>query len=265
MFKHLISLAFFALPLALIAQEGKINQLNDKGQKTGQWIVLDEEGNKRYDGYFLEGHPVGILTRYYPDGVVKAVMNHDSTGRKVDTEIFDEQGKLRAEGLYSDRLKEGKWKYYGTRGNVMIDICYQKDIIHGPGARYFANETIMEKTNWLNGSMDGLQQIFDENGEKTTEIFYREKQMDGAYLAFFPGGRLAVKGKYQQNRKEGEWIYYFPNGETDYSLNYSKGKLLNPEVLDQRQQAVFDKYEKNKDQIKDPLMYRMDPESYFRK
>ncbi len=265
MIKYFISLLFLGLSILVVGQDKETNQLNDRGQKTGHWIVLDENGNKRYDGFFVEGHPLGTMTRYYPDGVIKAIMDHDSTGRKVNAKLFDESGKLRADGLYIDQIKEGKWSYYSSRGIVLIEINYKSDKINGQGIRYFANGNIMEKTNWLNNTMHGIQQIFNEDGAKTTEIYYRNNQMDGAYLVFYPAGELAIKGLYRQNLKEGEWTYYFANGKTDYTLSYSKGKLLNSEILDQRQKEIFDQYEKNKSMIKDPIMYLRDPASYFRR
>ncbi len=265
MIKYFIPLLLFTLPTLVFSQEEKTNRLNDMGQKTDYWIVLDQDGNKKYEGFFLEGHPVGTLTRYYPDGVVKAIMDHDSTGVNVEAKIYDELGKLWAQGQYIKQLKEGKWNYYGSQGEVLIEINYKADQINGQAIRYFVNGKIMEKTNWSDNAMHGIQQIFNEQGDKTTEIYYRNNQMDGAYLVFYPGGELAVKGHYHQNLKEGEWIYYFINGKIDYSLTYSEGKPLNSEILDQRQKEVFDQYEKNRNLVKDPIMYLKDPESYFRK
>jgi len=265
MIKLLIPILLLCFSTQLNAQEEASNQLDGKGRKTGHWISLDADGNKRYDGMFLEGHPIGLLTRYYPDGGIKAIMDYDSSGIEVDASIYDESGKVRANGKYVNQLKHGKWIFLSSTGIPILEVDYKDDKLNGTGTRFYANGNPMEITTWSDNILHGLQQIFDEQGEKSAEIFYRNNQMDGAYLIYHPGGNLAVKGTYSQDRKEGDWVYYLINGEVDYTLKYSKGKFLNPEILDQRRKDVFDSYEKNKTSIKDPRMYLSDPESYFRK
>lgn len=253
------------IPLIASGQETITNQLDDKGLKTGHWVVSDENGKKIYDGNFIAGKPSGIMTRYYSDGSVKAIMDFDSSGFNAYTRIFDQAGSLRAEGNYINQKKNSEWKFYGSNGSVLVRVKYANDSLSGQAVRYYADGKIMEITNWKNNAMNGMQMIFNEDGIKTAEIFYRDNKMEGIYIVYFPGGDTAIKGLFSKNLKEGDWNYYFENGSTDYILNYSGGKLLNPEVLDQRRKEVFEMYEKNKELVKDPLMYFMDPESYFRK
>ncbi len=265
MIKYFAQLLFLGLPILLCAQETQTNQLDVNGLRTGHWITFDEDGNKRYDGIFLQGHPIGTFTRFYQDGVIKAVMDYDSSGTNVDAKIYDESGKIRAQGNYINKQKEGKWNFFSSKGITLLKVNYNANKIDGICKRYYANGNIMEKTTWSDNILNGLQEIFNQDGEKTAELFYRSNQLDGAYLVFYPRGNLAVNGTYRNNLKEGDWIYSLENGEIDYTLKYAKGKWLNPEVLDERQQAVFDQYEKNRSTVKDPRMYLSDPESYFRK
>ena len=265
MIKHIILLAFLISPAFSYAQENRTNLLNDKGQKTGFWLVLDKDGRKIYEGNFIDGHPIDTLKRFYPDGTTKAIMIYDKTGTKVNAEIFDEEGKLRAKGNYLDKQKNGIWFFYGSRKNLMIEIEYKKDLTDGHGIRYYANGDIMERTNWKKGIMHGIQQVYMEGGIKSSEFFYDMGQLDGPYIIYYAEGDLALKGVYQQNKKEGDWIYYLRGGKIDYTLNYVNGKVSNKETLDQRQKEIFDHYDKLKGKIKDPNMYLSDPESYFRK
>lgn len=244
---------------------GNTNQLNDKGQKTGLWVSLDDEGNKIYEGIFMEGHPIDTLKRYYPDGILKALMVYDSSGTKVDARIFDEEGRVRAAGKYVNQQKEGRWRFFGTRKNVLFEINYSADRLDGQGIRYFSSGAVMEKTSWADNLPDGLQEVFAPDGQKISEYYYKEGKLEGKYIVYHPGGLVAVIGYYENNLKEGNWVYYLENGEEDYTLKYSQGKLTNSEVLDERQQKVFEQYENNRNRIEDPFMYLTDPESYFKK
>jgi antitoxin component YwqK of YwqJK toxin-antitoxin module len=69
-----------------------------------------------------------------------------------------------------------------------------------------------------------------------------------------------VTGTYSNGLKNGRWIYYLPDGTTDYILDYKKGKLLNPEILDARQRESFDRYELNKTLLRDPQDFINNPD-----
>lgn len=265
MFKYVILLILFTATLGSFAQTEKSNQLNNKGQKTGYWLALDEDGNKRYEGFFKNGHPVDSLKRYYPDGTIKAIMVYDQKGIDVLAEIFDEDGRLRAKGNYIDRKKNGKWFFYGTHDKLLTEVEYQDDRLNGISIRYFANADLMEKTSWAMDTLHGIRETYQEGGIKSSLFGYKKGMLNGSYLIFYPDGRKAVIGEYKMNKKEGDWIYYLQNGDVDYTLSYSNGEITNQDIMDKRQKDIFDHYEKVKGKIKDPLMYLSDPETYFRR
>jgi len=265
MFKYIIIVSFLTLPLLSIAQTESRNQVDSKGEKTGYWLVLDEDGNKKYEGNFKNGHPIDSLKRYYPDGTIKAIMVYNQEGKDVLAEIFDEDGKLRAKGNYIDRKKNGKWLFYGTQENLMTEVEYLADQLNGLSIRFFANGDIMEKTSWAMDTLHGIRETYQEGGSRTSLFGYNKGKLNGSYLIFYPDGRQAVTGEYKMNEKEGDWIYYLQNGEVDYTLSYAKGVITNQDVMDKRQKDIFDHYEKVKGKIKDPLKYLYDPETYFRR
>lgn len=253
------------MPSLLSGQESNINRLNDRGQKTGLWITFDDNGHKIYEGHFLEDHPIDTLTRFYPDGSIKAIMVYDSTGSRVEASLYDEEKHLRATGKYINRMKNGTWDFYGGSGHPIFRINYENDTVSGKSERYFANGRIMEKTSWEKNKMHGLQEIFNENGDKITEHYYKNGNLDGKYIVYNDNGAIAVIGYYKDDLKDGEWVYFKENGEKDYTLIYAGGELQNPDILDQRQMKVFEQYEKNRQLIKDPEMYTSDPQSYLKR
>jgi antitoxin component YwqK of YwqJK toxin-antitoxin module len=265
MFKQLIFFILILFPSIIYAQGSNNNKLNEKGQKTGLWITFDNNGNKIYEGHFFEGHPVDTLKRYYPDGNIKAIMVYDSTGSRVEAMLYDEEKRIRAKGMYINRMKNGTWDFYGTHGQPIFKISYENDTVSGKSERYFINGRIMEKTSWKNNKMHGLQEIYNENGDKISEHYYSNGKLEGKYIVYNDNGAIAVIGYYKDDLKEGDWVYYKESGEKDYTLIYTEGKLQNPDILDQRQQKVFEQYEKNRNMIKDPDLYTSDPQSYFKK
>jgi hypothetical protein len=71
---RIITIGFFlAMALSLQGQ----NQVDEKGRKTGHWQVEYPNGKILYEADFVEGLPVGVMVRYYENGVVKARMRFD--------------------------------------------------------------------------------------------------------------------------------------------------------------------------------------------
>lgn len=86
-----------------------IYQLNDHvekgkyryGQRNGLWLFTFPDGEKSFEGSFLEGVPEG-KHKYY-----------------------NEKGKLIKEENYSYGLKDGKWKWFDENGVELMTIIYK--------------------------------------------------------------------------------------------------------------------------------------------
>lgn len=255
-----IALLVLACSLGAQAQEDTLNRVDPQGRKTGYWVYFRSEGRKVYEGVFKEGHPVGRFIRYHPDGQVSANLFYDSTGTRVDAEIFDTTGRLLATGTYLNQRKEGEWVFLSEHNLPLFRINYQNGLIHGDAWRYDVDGKPVEKTQWKFSTLDGVQIIFAPEGYIQASIQYRKGQTDGPYKIFHPDGSDEVSGQYEGGIKTGDWTYYRDDGSVDYVLHYRKGKLLNPEILDARQQESFKRYEKNRNMLKDPEDFLHHPE-----
>jgi antitoxin component YwqK of YwqJK toxin-antitoxin module len=259
MCKLLIILMFvFSLPLK--GQNDTLNRLNSRGEKTGYWISYDQNRAKIYEGFFKDGKPAGKLIRFHPNGKTRAELNYLTDGLQVEARLFDTDGRLRAEGTYQNQLKEGLWSFYSEKEKPVFRINYTGGKVHGEALRFDAEGELMEQTNWVNNTMNGLQTIFFPDRKPQAKITYRNGVMDGPYQLLFENGIPEVQGFYADGLKTGKWIYNLQNGNTDYQLNYKKGKLLNPDMLDARQRESFDRYEKNRKLLKDPQNFLNNPE-----
>ena len=249
--------------LPLLSQEDTLNRLDPQGQKTGYWIRKDAEGRKLYEGYFAHDHPMGNFKRYHPDGKVKAAMVYDSTGRFVDARLYDEAGRLRASGKYVDQKRDGLWNYLSEKGLPIYNIHYHQGQLSGQAIRFDAAGRPLEQTNWVDGTLHGEQLTFHPDGKIQSRIQYIQGKMDGEFLIAHSNGKPEITGRYLENLKEGPWTYFKPDGQVDFILEYQGGRLLNPGLLDQRQQEAFDRYERSRNLILDPEAYRNNPNEYL--
>lgn len=256
----LIIIPLLGLSLQAIGQHDTLNRTDKNGRKTGYWISKDPSGLKVYEGFFFEGSPVGRFQRFHANGKTRAEMNYLPGTSRVETRLFDTEGRLRAEGTYLNRLKEGLWSFYSENNHPIYRINYSRGKVHGEAMRYDAEGSLIELTNWTHNTISGLQIIFYPDNKPQARINYNEGKMNGPYELFFPDGTNEVQGTYSSGLKTGRWVYYKTDGQTDYLLNYEKGRLLNPEILDARQRESFERYEKNSHLLKDPQDFLNNPE-----
>jgi antitoxin component YwqK of YwqJK toxin-antitoxin module len=256
----LLILAFSLLYLPICAQQDTLNRLDPQGRKTGYWIQLDPSGRKSYEGNFREGHPAGLLKRYHPNGKIKAEMTYDPAGLQVDARLFDTDGKLRAYGRYVNQKKEGLWLFLSKNNLPVFRINYRNGLVHGEAWRFNASGEPVEKTHWNSQVLEGEQLVFHDNGKIQVKMNYRGGSMEGPYEIFSVNGNKEIAGQYHENLKSGKWTYFTDTGRPDYTLEYDRGRVLNPGILDARQQELFAKYEQNRRHLIDPQNFINNPD-----
>ena len=133
---RLILILLLGLSLQVNGQQDSLNQLDSKGKKTGYWVSKDPSGVKIYEGTFRDGRPLGRFVRFHPNGKTRAEMKYHSDGIRVEAKLYDNDGKLRAEGIYSDQLKDGLWSFYSSKDKPLYKINYNKGKVHGEALRF---------------------------------------------------------------------------------------------------------------------------------
>lgn len=260
-FSLFILIIFFQ---TLSGQNDTINQIDQQGNRTGYWIKHYPNGQIQYEGYFVNSLPVGTLKRYYPSGITKATLSRHRDSIMVHASIFDQEGILRVYGTYISQKKDGIWSFFSNKKDLVMKITYHEDRIHGVASRFYANGNLMENTNWVLNSLQGLQILYDEQERKKAEINYFANQMHGAYRVFNSRGIIEINGMYNNGLKKGKWQYFKTDGKLDYELFFLEGQIQNPEVMNSIQQRSFEQYKKNRLILKDPMSYLDQPSKYFR-
>ena len=116
----------------LIAQS--INQFNNKGKRTGKWIIyLDDSNNvKSFEGKFRNGISVGTCYYYTNEGVLEK--KDVKKFRKLKTTFYHPNGKVRLKGNarlenLPDRIHYyfyGQWKVFDETGVLIKSNYYTK-------------------------------------------------------------------------------------------------------------------------------------------
>ncbi len=83
---------------------------------------------------------------------------------------FNKRAELIAEGHYYQDLKHGIWREYYETGELLIQEMYDQGVLHGPYCSYHTNGQVMGKGHYVKGSREVYFKFYDSSGNlvKTT-------------------------------------------------------------------------------------------------
>lgn len=243
---------FWVLLLFVSAQTGYAQEM-----KEGFY----PDGKIRYRGYFQNGKPVGEMTRYYPNGRIKALMNHK--GDTTEVVLYSKEGEYTSKGRYIARKKDGVWEY--RKGDFLLATeQYKNNILAGEAIRYFPSGKKAEDKIWKAGLPDGEWKMYYENGRVRMQAFFVAGKLNGEVKSFGDDGELRTAGKYHNDLKEGKWAYYDPDGKLLKELYYIGGVPENAEELELEESRNLDVLIDLGKKIPDPAEFSDDPEGYMK-
>ncbi len=220
------------------------NQLDELGRKTGPWRVEYPNGNTLYEATFHEGRPVGLMTRYYDNNVIRAKMVFQADEDRSTAEMFYKSGKKAAIGMYVGQLKDSVWTYYSEYdGTVRIRESYQLGKLQGLSFRYYYTGGVSEVVNWEQNSREGPWNQYFEDGSIRLKGFYRNNMLNGPYEVYFSNNTLMMSGTYLDDQSNGTWNYYDDSGNLLYTLDYEKGSPVDREKYMKIMQDTLLKYD----------------------
>ncbi len=209
------------IPQLASAQEA-LNQMDDKGQKTGIWKGYHVDGSLRYEGRFANDRPQGVFRYYDEAGRIKATNRFDPTGRKAYHQAFDSTGFMLAEGVYLNQKKDSVWTFYSPADSAVIACeTYRNDIKHGLSVTYYPqNGQPAEKLTYENRKLNGPWTKYFEDGTVMTQGFYEQDRLHGSYTTYHPNGQIQTKGQYKNDLQHGVWEFFDEDGKLINTENY---------------------------------------------
>lgn len=219
------------------------------------------DGKLRYKGYFQNGQPAGEVTHYYPDGNVKAVMNHK--GEQVRAVLYSKDGEFKTSGSYLNRKKNGIWEYH--KGDALLfREEYEADRLNGESTRYYRTGEVAEVKNWKAGVLSGVWKLFYDSGKLRMEAPFVAGRLNGKMKSYDYNGALIAEGEYRDDLKEGVWHFYSPEDKSERSLKYRRGVPENKDEVELEESRRLDSLANFGKKIPDPALFADDPENYIK-
>ncbi|MGE4289434.1 MAG: toxin-antitoxin system YwqK family antitoxin [Salinivirgaceae bacterium] len=253
--KIVLLLSTFFITLSLMSQnvgqqgDTLLNYVDINGMKQGNWKQYHENGNPRYEAYFVDDKPIGKLTRWDNKGNLYAILEYKNTGEKATARFYHSNGKIAATGNYLGKSKDSIWLYYDENSHLYLQESYEKGEKHGIFKQFTSEGILIELITWKQGIKNGSWKKFYVEGPLMWEANFVDGKLEGDAKSYYKNGKLQKEGKFVNDLMEGAWLRYKENGTFEKVLQYKNGVC--PEV-DQENEEMYKELLKNKDQIEGP-------------
>ncbi len=195
---------------------------------------VDAEGKIIYSGPYRKGIPVGIHREYGKDGKITNSFTYNDNGLLLSEGIIDEagnhngkwkdlyaNGKVQAEGQYTDNRRSGTWKFYSPEGKVEQTGSYNNGRPDGLWKWYYDNGAMLREEEYFQGVRDGSSTEYSLAGDIIAQGEYSDGEKNGEWK--FKSGTVSEEGKYIIGLRDGIWKSYYPDGTLKFKGNFVQG------------------------------------------
>lgn len=240
------------------------------GLEQGNGFEYDNQGN------------IILLTEYRRGFIInrESINRTDYNGLKQGKwKFFYSDGTLQMEGTYRAGKREGFFKTYDRKGNLLELKKYVEDVEIQDvpeiakltvSNEYYETGKIKSVTTYRNNVPEGIRREYDRNGNIEKALIYtagkvlgegivnEEGLKEGFWKEYFISGQLRAEGMYQNGKKTGEWLFRYENGRLEQKGSYDNhGKPIGKWILYYENGNLW-KEESYRDGLKDGLVTEFD-------
>ena len=218
----------------------------------------DQDGKVIYSGPYRNKIPVGVHREFGKDGKVTNSFIYNDNGLLLSEGVVDEagnrngkwkdlyaNGKIQAEGQYTESRRTGQWKFYNASEKVEQTGSYNNGRPDGLWTWYYETGTVLKEEEYFQGQRDGLSTEYSATGEIIAQGQYSDGEKngewkfksggfseggkfitglrDGAWKSYYDTGKLKFRGSFVQGNPDGQHIYFYENGKTKEEQYYQMG------------------------------------------
>jgi antitoxin component YwqK of YwqJK toxin-antitoxin module len=194
----------------------------------------DEDGKLIYSGPYRNKIPVGVHREYGKDGKVTNAFIYNDNGLLLSEGIVDEagnrngkwkdlfsNGKVQAEGQFTDNRRTGQWKFYNISEKVEQTGSYNNNRPDGLWNWYYDSGALRKEEEYFQGQRDGRSTEYSESGDIIAQGQYSDGEKNGPWK--YKTGDITEEGKYITGLKDGLWKTSYINGKLKFKGNFVQG------------------------------------------
>ncbi len=232
----------------------------ENGVKQGEALYFYSTGEVSKKVDFVDGKESGQAFEYgkdqriitllrYENGFItrqEEINRYDLQGRKSGRWIeYHRNGNIAVEGNYTSGLKNGFFKSFDSRANLLLLEKYENGRLVEDAEEIkvldiqntFYPDGSVRSTGGYNkdGLREGVHRIYDSQGSIISGNMYnngilvaegitdREGYYQGFWKHYYPTGELKSEGSYINSERDGPWVFYYMMGGVEQKGNYVAG------------------------------------------
>jgi len=231
------------LVLTMLYENGAIVKSNVEDAPDIEIVTRhDQDGKLTYSGPYRNKIPVGVHRDFGSDGKITNAYLYNDNGLLLSEGIVDEagkyngkwkdlypDGKVQAEGQYTDSRRTGQWKFFNISGKIEQTGSYNNGRPDGLWSWYYSDGTLLKEEEYFQGQRDGLATEYSPTGEIIAQGQYSDGEKNGDWK--YKLGDLTETGKYITGLRDGLWKSYYSNGKLKFKGNFVQGNPDGPQIF----------------------------------
>jgi antitoxin component YwqK of YwqJK toxin-antitoxin module len=210
--KFLLCSLFLSFSGVAILGAQEVNKFDANGERHGLWQKNYKGTNQiRYEGTFDHGKEIGTF-KFYCEACKKvpmAIKEFEIGGDIADVRYFTPKGTLVSQGKMDGKSRVGEWLYFHENSSkVMTSEFYKNGKLNGQKTTFYLNDTITEKTNYVDGLKEGSKKYYSPEGVLLKTFQYENDILSGTAVYYDSNGTVSIQGNYKDGKKNGLWKYY---------------------------------------------------------
>ena len=124
---------------------------------------------------------------------------------------------------------EFTWKY--ENGIIGEKVYYVQGKVNGLYQLFNEDGTINYEANYINGELEGLSTWYYENGKIHFKSFYKHGLLNGESIYYDEKGNIELREYYLNNQVHGKIESCYPNNSPKEIINYDHGKIEGKRIM----------------------------------
>ena len=118
---------------------------------------------------------------------------------------------------------QGTWVRLNPEKKKLEEAQYEGGVLNGKRILYYDSGQPEIIENYVNGTFEGLFQIFHENGKLKQEGIYKNGETIGKWKGYYKSGQLKEVVTFSNNMENGPFTEYHENGNLKTEGYYLEG------------------------------------------
>jgi len=221
----------------------------DRGARQGRACWYHPNGERRREGHYERGMPVGTFHNWGPDGkLIHSVTYVDGCLLTKKIHWHNKNQKAYEGSVMQGRdLPEESFDWWNTTATSTLKSTNHPEQKHGRWVAWYPNGQTKIEAQYSKGKPVGKFSWWYENGQKQAQGHYADGLRTGTWTTWHQNGMKESLGEYANGVIAGRWVQWEPSGKVVKICDFSGESDENADVAskdDVKKAAYFDRIDR---------------------